>query len=365
MNAGIRTRLIGVLLAVMVAAMVAVIESETGNAQGPLVFSIEPAQDPGISAERRPYFTYELEPGRDTTDFVVISNNGQTAVALSFYAADGITAINGSTAFGGRDEVRTNVRSWLTADASSLEVPAGQSVRVSFAVRVPADALPGDHVAGWVVEAPPKPGTAGGLAASVTERAAVAVVVRVPGPADHQLVPGSICLNQETGSNYFEVSVRNDGNVLTKAEGALTLTTKAGDDVFERAANLGNVVPSDGTLLRLDAPFDPGPGEYVATIGMTQTDGQRIEASSAIRIDEKKVNGCIPGAQPPEQTGGGLPYIGRLPGGGTPWLLVGLLIAALLVVIALREYAIRRRLKAMRIQLSGGPPPDIERDEVT
>ena len=365
MNAGIRTRLIGVLLAVMAAAMVATIAPGTGNAQAPLVFSIQPAYDPGISAEKRPYFTYELEPGRDTTDFVVVSNNGQAAVTLSLYAADGITSINGSTAFGGRDEVRSNVRSWLSVDASGLEVPAGVSLRVPFAVRVPADALPGDHVSGWVVEAPPKPGAAGGLAASVTERAGVAVVVRVPGPAEHQLVLGGICLNQETGSNYFEVSVRNDGNVLTKAEGALILTTKSDETVFERAADLGNVVPGDGTLLRLDAPFDPGPGEYAATIGMTQTDGREIEVSSAIRIGEKKVNGCVPGAQQPDQSGGGVPYLGRLPGGGTPWFLVGLLIAALLMVIALREYTIRRRLRAMRVQMSAGAPPGFEKDEVT
>jgi hypothetical protein len=365
MNAGIRTRLIPVLLAVLAAATVSIIAPGTGNAQGPLLFSIQPAQDPGISAERRPYFTYELEPGRDTTDSVVISNNGQAAVTLSLYAADGITSINGSTSFAGPGEVRSDVRSWLSTDAASLAVPSQQSVRVPFAVRVPPDALPGDHVAGWVVEAPPKPGTAGGLAASVVERAGVAVVVRVPGPARHQLVLGGICLNQETGSNYFEVGVRNDGNVLSKAEGALVLTEKGGDAVFERAADLGNIVPNDGTLLRLDAPFDPGPGEYVATVGLTQTDGQQIEALSPIKIGDKKVNGCVPGAQQPDDAGGGLPYVGRLPGGGTPWLLVGLLIGALLAVILVREYSVRRQLRATRISQANGPVPDIEEDEVT
>jgi hypothetical protein len=365
MSAGIRIRLIGVLLTAIAAAACMAIAAGTGSAQSPLVFSIEPQWDPAITAERRPYFTYELEPGRDISDYVVISNHGQAAVTLSLYAADGITSINGSTAFAGKDEVRSNVRLWLTAAAASVELPAGQATRLPFSVRVPADATAGDHIAGWVVQAPPKVGAAGGLAASVVERAGVAVVVRVPGPAEHRLVLGSICLNQETGSNYFEVAVRNDGNVLTKAEGAFTLTTKAGDDVFQRAADLGNVVPGDGTVFRLDAPFDPGPGEYVASIAMKQTDNQDVEASSAISIGDKKINGCAQGARQPEQGDGGLPFVSQLPGGGTPWLLVGLLIVALLSVIAIREYTLRNRLRAAMNRASGGKTPEIEEDEVT
>jgi hypothetical protein len=125
------------------------------------------------------------------------------------------------------------------------------------------------------------------------------------------------------------------------------LSTEGGEEVFNRPAELGNVIPLDGTLLRLDAPFDPGAGKYVAELTLTQPDGRTVEARSDIKIGENKVNGCsFVGAeeQAPEQ---GVPYLGSLPGGGTPWLLMILLAVLMTILMGVREYAIRRRMKAM------------------
>jgi hypothetical protein len=114
--------------------------------------------------------------------------------------------------------------------------------------------------------------------------------------------------------------VRNDGNVLTRAAGTLTLTTDDGQEVFTRHAELGNVVPSDGTLFRLDAPRDPGPGKYVASLNMAQPDGRIVEARSDIKIGEKKVNGCLTVAAQ-VRTRPGHPVPRHAARRGTPWLL--------------------------------------------
>ena len=325
--------------------------SAPARAEGPLLFSIQPAAASVNRSERGAYFSFTLPPDSGADEVVVVSNTGNEPITVKLYPSDGITSINGSTAFAAADEVRSNVRTWLTASTSQLEVPPGQAVSVPFHVHVPLDAGPGDHVAGWVVEAPPKSGTAGGLAASVVERAGVAVVVRVPGPTEQNLVLGGICLNQETGSNYFEIAVRNEGNVLTRAAGTLTLTTDDGGEVFTRHADLGNVVPMDGTLLRLDAPHDPGPGKYVASLSMAQPDGRIVEARSDIKIGDEKVNGCLTVAAQLDEPDEGIPYLGRLPGGGTPWLLLAMLGVLLGALLGGREVMIRRRLKAMEARL--------------
>ena len=44
-----------------------------------------------------------------------------------------------------------------------MQVVAGSRATVPFSVSVPDDAAPGDHVAGWVIEAPPKAGAAGAV----------------------------------------------------------------------------------------------------------------------------------------------------------------------------------------------------------
>ncbi len=341
--AGITTAL-GVLGAVLVAP------AGPASAQSPLVFGIQPSQASANTASGSSYFDYTLRPGTGVDDSLVISNGGSSQLILKLYASDGITSINGSTAFADQGDVHSNTLAWLSASVSDIPVPASQSVTVAFHVAVPADAAPGDHVAGWVVEAPPRAGTAGGIAANLVERAGVAVVVHVPGEAQQLLVPGGICLNQETGSNYFEIPVRNDGNVLTRANGELALSREGGGAVFSRPAELGNVVPADGTLLRLDAPFDPGPGKYVAQLTLSQPDGHTVMARSDIKIGEKKVNGCLLVAGQDQEPGRGIPYIGNLPGGGTPWALMILLGVLMAALMAGREYTIRRRMKTTKTE---------------
>jgi len=325
-------------LALLSAALLALAAFSTiAGAEGPVEIGIQPAHQPSGQGA---YFSYEMEAGETTTDHAVIINSGTDALALRLYAADGITAINGSTAFAAADEQRTGIRSWLSAEVSEMQVVAGSRATVPFSVSVPDDAAPGDHVAGWVIEAPPKAGAAGGVGTTVLERAGVAVVVRVPGPAEEKLVLERVCLNQETGSNYFETPVRNEGNVITKGTGTFTLTTVDGLEVFERPVELGAVLPGDATLLRTDAPFDPGPGEYVAALELEQPDGQRAASSSPIVIGTDKVNGCT--AVAAAELKGERGFL-SLTEGATPWLLLSLLGGLLLALIAGRALLGRQR----------------------
>lgn len=259
-----------------------------------------------------------------------------------------MTAINGGTAFAAADETRHDVRSWLSTSISELSVAPGETIRVPFTLLVPPSASPGDHVAGWVVEGPPKAPQSGGVGATVLERVGVAVVVQVTGSTVEDLVLGTVCLNQETGSNYFQVTVGNAGNVLTKGEGTLRLTTKDGQELFTRPVELGAVLPGDSTFFRADIPLDPGPGSYVVSIAMRTTGGQAVQTSADIDIGQEKVNGCRavagseqgPSARP---EGGGVAQ--ALPGGGLPWLTI-LLIALVVLLSALlagRELRGRRR----------------------
>jgi hypothetical protein len=314
--------------------------ADAAQGEGPVPFGIQPARAGAGGLATGGYFTYTLEPGASVEDEAVVINSGDGPVHLNVYAADGVTAINGSTAFAAANEERTGARSWLSSVFTHLEVAAGDRTAVPFTVKVPPDAAPGDHVAGWVIEAPPKAGTAGGVGATILERAGVAVVVRVPGPTEEKLVLERVCLNQETGSNYFETPVRNEGNVITKGTGTFKLTTPDGLEVFERPAELGAVLPGDATLLRIDAPFEPDPGEYVAALEIEQPDGHRAGISSPIDIGTEKVNGCtaVAAAELKGERG-----FFSLTEGATPWLLLGLLGGLLLALIAGRALLARQR----------------------
>ena len=117
----------------------------TAGAEGPVEIGIQPAHQPSGQGA---YFSYEMEAGETATDQAVIINSGQDALTLRLYAADGITAINGSTAFAAADEQRTGDRSWLAVEASEIHVASGDRATVSFSVSVPGDAVPGEPHAG-------------------------------------------------------------------------------------------------------------------------------------------------------------------------------------------------------------------------
>lgn len=313
-------------------------------------FGIRPTQTSSDDPSDGAYFTYELEAGDSRTDEAFVINNAADPITLTLFSADGATAINGGTAFAAADEERNGVRAWLSLDTAELPLSPGESTTVPFTVHVPPDAEPGDHVAGLVLEAPPKVGESGGFGAAVIERVGVAVVVHVPGPAEKSLTLGEVCLNQETGSNYFQIPATNDGNLLTRATGTMRLGLPDGSDVFTRDVVLDTVLPGDTTALRVDAPFDPGPGSYVANLILTRDDGEDVEAASVVTIGDEKVNGCASaigggGVEPVQQDRP--TSTGTDDSGGFPWLvaLLATIAAALVALLVAREIRWRRRHK--------------------
>ena len=165
--------------------------SSSARAQSGSTFGIRPADESAGA-----YFSYTLEPGARKTDSALVSNNTGAELTLKVYAADAITASGGGTAFGAEGEQRTGAAAWVSTAKAVVNIPAGATVSVPITISVPAGAAPGDHIAGMVVEAPPKGGAVGNVNATVTERAGVAVVVRVPGATVEKLTVGNFCFNQ-------------------------------------------------------------------------------------------------------------------------------------------------------------------------
>ncbi len=322
------------------------------DAQGPVNFGIRPARSVAAAVPDRGYFTHTLEPGAQANDVAVVLNGSSDPVNLTLYAADGITAINGSVAFGGASDEHHGTRHWLSAGVSELNLAPGESLSVPFTISVPSDALPGDHVAGWVVEGPPKTGGSGGVNLTVLERVGVAVVVRVPGPVHEQLILGTMCLNQETGSHYVEMTVGNAGNVLTTGVGSLRIETNDQQQIVDDVPiDLGSIVPGDTTLYRADLPAALEDGDYVATTTIQQSGGRILQASTSMTVAGLNTNGCklfreVAGTGPDTP----MDTVTKLVSGGDfPWLLSGLITLVLLLLallVARKVWARRARVSA-------------------
>jgi dihydroorotate dehydrogenase (fumarate) len=86
-------------------------------------------------------------------DEALVMNSGDVPVTLRLYAADATTAINGGTGVASDGEEKNGVARWLSLPMSELSLQPGETKVVPFLITVPSDALPGQHVAGLVLEA--------------------------------------------------------------------------------------------------------------------------------------------------------------------------------------------------------------------
>jgi len=359
--------LVGLSLALLAGSGIA-----QAQAGGEVSFGIRPTQAYEDRPQTFSYFSHELAPGAALTDEALVMNSGDVPVTLTLYAADGITAVNGGTAFAKQGQESTGVNRWLSLSVTEIALAPGEEMVVPFTITVPSNASPGQHVAGLVVAAPPigeaPPASPAGedegqFVVMVVQQVAVAVVIDVPGPRVAALEITGTCLKEQGDLGAtFVVAVRNTGNIFLKGEGSLLITDPNGEELASNPLKMGTVLPGDATRFQVTHPVRLTDGNYLVS-AVLNYEGETaiLEAEAALPPaslagveinvkDGQPVVGCEPKEEealppasiteigsPPGEDGG--PPIGRYAAYGAPLLALAL---AALVFVLLRR-ARRRR----------------------
>lgn len=108
----------------------------------------------------RPEFTYELPAGHQILDQFVVKNASAASESFIAYGEDATNLPKtGGYGFQQRSLMHnTTVGLWLSVGTTEFTVPPGKELVATFRLSIPANASPGDHVGGLVVEqvkAPP------------------------------------------------------------------------------------------------------------------------------------------------------------------------------------------------------------------
>lgn len=340
------------------------------QAGGDVSFGIRPTKAFEDRPETFSYFSYSLEPGAVLSDAALVMNSGEVPVTLKLYAADGITAVNGGTAFAREGQEPTGVNRWLSLSVTEIALEPGEEMAVPFTITVPSDASPGQHVAGLVVAAPPigeaSPSREGEgqFAVMVVQQAAVAVVIDVPGPRVAGLEITGTCLKEQDDLGAtFVVAVRNTGNIFLKGEGSVLIMDRNGQELASNPLKMGTVLAGDATSFQVRHPVHLADGDYLVNAVLNYEEETTVLEGTAalppasitgVEItvkDGQPVVGCEPEEEealppasiteigsPPGEDGG--PPIGRYAAYGAP--LLALALAALVFVLLRRG----RRLRA-------------------
>ncbi len=287
-------------------------------------FGVRPAHVDPSDSSTRAYFKRSVEPGGSFADQVIVTNEGDVPLGLLVSAVDALTGATTGTVYANRQDPQRAAGAWLRGVQGSLTLPARTERAVAFTVKVPADATPGDHVAGIAFEETLPGATGSGFSITQVIREVVGVLVNVPGPARAftlNIGPPAVRVSG-SGSMAIAVDLGNDGQVLGKPYLWAVLDGPRGYHRDLRL-QLDTILPGDRVAYLLAWPGVAPEGRvHVCVAGGLATDEQ---ARSCAWVDVATRPATIPSSLRP-LAAGGQPWWILLPG-FLAGLLVGLLVA--------------------------------------
>ena len=234
-------------------------------------FGIRPAA-PGADPASSTYFILKGKPGETLHDSVVVANPGAVPVKLLVYPVDAATGQNGGAVYMNNTDPRTDVGAWIKLETPAVEVAPQQQVSIGFTLAIPQGTRGGQHLGGIVAQyqQAPTPATAAsgggqnaGFGITTVTRALTAVLLNVgddPGTPSLKVTGAQIA--DVDGLPTLTITMQNDGGILIKPHGDVTVTDAAGKQVLVNQISLDTVVPQ--TTIAYPIPADPPsvPGTY-------------------------------------------------------------------------------------------------------
>ena len=216
------------------------------------------------------YFTLEAEPGSSHELTVILGNADDEPLSLRTFVNDPIPVTNGGFALADEDVTPSGTATWIDYPAETFDFAPGDGVERTFSVNVPAEAEPGQYVAGLALQTAEPMAVEGSDLFDQVIRKVVAVFIIVPGPEHPAFLLGEPAAVSGVTSRRIEIPVVNEGNVLVKPQGELTLVGVGGETVATVPVTMGSVYA--GTTAPLSLPLPPGLAEGAYTVHVSLAD---------------------------------------------------------------------------------------------
>src|SRR5215217_613103 len=128
------------------------------------------------------YFTLKADAGTTNTLKVVLGNADDEDLELRTFANDAVPMTNGGFSIADETVPASGVATWLDYPAETLTFKPGEGIERSFTVTIPADATPGQYIAGLALQTAEPLEVEGTSMFNQIIRKTIAVFILVPGP---------------------------------------------------------------------------------------------------------------------------------------------------------------------------------------
>jgi hypothetical protein len=287
------------------AALIAAAFAPPAEAAGP-AFGIR-----ALGHSKVGYFVYDAKPGTRAAGKVQITNTGDRVGTVKLFAADATTGQTSGAVYLTSGEKRHDVGAWVRLPATQLELGPGETRVVPFTVVVPSGAAVGQHVGGIVAETAQRatgPKSKGKANVQITVRnlAIVAVQVNVPGPTVSRFSILGVRAGGRKGYQQVLVRMRNDGNVMSKPSGTLTIEDAKGNQVLSSRFQLDTFLPRttiDYPVNVTKKALDVGTYSTRVALSYGAGGGHRVvQASPTLRVTPANASQVFTSAAPPTPT---------------------------------------------------------------
>jgi hypothetical protein len=343
----------------------------TPAATGP-IFGLRAVGNPKLG-----YFVYPAAPGTVLHGAVIVTNTGDQAGAVKIYTSDATTGSTTGAVYL-TDSTPTLAGSWIKLGSSQLSLPPGKQATVPFVVTVPTGTAAGQFVGGIVAEtvqqiAGPKSKEKANVQIKVRNLSIVAVQVNVPGPKISKFTISKATIGGSKGFQQVLVGITNDGNVLAKPSGAVTIRNTSGLAIQTIKFQMDTFLPH--TTIQYPIVLTKGlpPGNYTANVNLSYTNAagvaQSISAAPALVVSQASVSQVFKSTTPTKVSPGITSALkgskssssttSRLKKDG-PYAAAGLIVLALLIfliVLLTTRRSRSRRREPIQVYAAAAPAP--------
>ncbi len=210
------------------------------------------------------WFIYNLVPGEEKKDAVVIQNTSEESLSAKIYPVDATTTKDGAFALLNESDPKKDVGAWIDLPVTKINLSPGESREVPFTINIPGSAKVGSHLGGIVLE---NLKTKEGKGVDVVTRVGVRIYQTVPGNLVRLLDLTDLSWKLTGDKVNLMFNLENRGNVHLDVIGKVEFINQlTGKKVAEEEADLRTITPEKPTEVPYVWEKTPLLGSYVARV---------------------------------------------------------------------------------------------------
>jgi hypothetical protein len=170
-------------------------------------------------------FFYEMQPGDEITQKIILTNTGNKEQVFKLYGADGASTLEGNLAAKQSNQKQENIGLWLNFEQNNVTLQANETKEINYTIKIPATTPPGSYAGGIAAEEIPtaanaaeKLNSANGMGLVSVMRFVLPIYVKIPGEKITDYQWNDFSYSQDPVPIFY-LKLQNKGNAIIKING--------------------------------------------------------------------------------------------------------------------------------------------------